>query len=165
MPFDVIMIGLLVLLLPGTRLARPTRVVAGVSGVLVALGMLLNAFAQPVMENTDHVANPLAIHALASLGQFGDLACLLAMFVAVLAAIVRHTGLMIRKDPAGQRVGRRGLPLTLASVVMFFVTGALTTDDAPLSSNLITGAAILLSIGAVAVVGSRLSRVNAEARR
>jgi hypothetical protein len=120
--------------------------------------MVLNAVAQPVMENTDHVANPLAIHALAPLGQFGDLGCLLAMLVAVLAAIVRHTGLMIRKDPAGRRVGRRGLPLTLLGVVMFFITGALTTDDAPLSANLITGASMLLSMGAVVVVGSRLVR-------
>ena len=158
MPFDVIMIGLLVMLLPGTRPARPTRVVAGVAGVLTGLGMVLNAVAQPVMENTDHVANPLAIHALAPLGQFGDLGCLLAMLVAVLASIVRHTGLMIRKDPAGRRVGRRGLPLTLLGVVMFFVTGALTTDDAPLSANLITGAMMLLSMGAVVVVGSRLVR-------
>jgi hypothetical protein len=156
MPFDFIMIGLLLTLLPGTRLARPTRVVAGIVAVLTGLGMVLNAVAQPVMENTDHVANPLAIPALAPLGQFGDLGCLLAMLVAVLAAIVRHTGLMIRKDPAGRRVGRRGLPLTLASVVMFFVTGALTTDDAPLSANLITGASLVLGMGAVVVVGSRL---------
>jgi hypothetical protein len=158
MPFDVIMIGLLLTLLPGTRLSRPTRVVAGIAGVLTGLGMVLNAVAQPVMENTNHVANPLAIHALAPLGQFGDLGCLLAMLVAVLAAIVRHTGLMIRKDPAGRRVGRRGLPLTLASVVMFFVTGALTTDDAPLSANLITGASMVLGMGAVVLVGSRLVR-------
>jgi hypothetical protein len=133
-------------------------VVAGVAGVLTGVGMVLNAVAQPVMENTDHVANPLAIHALAPLGRFGDLGCLLAMLLAVLAGIIRHTGLMIRKDPAGRRVGRRGLPLTLLGVVMFFVTGALTTDDAPLSANLITGAVMLLSMGSVLVVGSRLVR-------
>jgi hypothetical protein len=158
MPFDVIMIGLLLTLLPGTRLSRPTRVVAGTAGVLTGLGMVLNAVAQPVMENTDHVANPLAIHALAPLGQFGDLGCLLAMLVAVLGAIVRHVGLMVRRDPAGRRVGRRGLPLTLLTVVSFFITGALTTDDAPLSSNLITGASLVLGMGAVVLVGSRLVR-------
>ena len=158
MPFDVIMIGLLVLLLPGVRPARATRVVVGACAVLVAAGMLLNAFAQPVMENTDHLANPLAIPALAPLGGVGDLACLLAMLVAVLGAIVRHTGLTIRRDPAGRRVGRRGLPLTLGVVATFVVSGALTTDDAPLSSNLISAAAILLGIGSVVVVGSRLAR-------
>jgi hypothetical protein len=158
MPFDVIMIGLLLTLLPGTRLSRPTRVVAGTAGVLTGLGMVLNAVAQPVMENTDHVANPLAIHALAPLGQFGDLGCLLAMLVAVLGAIVRHVGLMVRRDPAGRRVDRRGLPLTLLTVVSFFITGALTTDDAPLSSNLITGASLVLGMGAVVLVGSRLVR-------
>jgi hypothetical protein len=119
---------------------------------------LLNAFAQPVMENTEHLANPLAIRVHAPLGDFGDLACLLAMFVAVLAAIVRHVGLVVRRDPAGRRVGRRGLPLTLGVVAMFVLTGVLTTDGAPLAANLITGAAILLSIGSVAVVGTRLVR-------
>ena len=114
--------------------------------------------ARAVMENTDHLANPLAIPALAPLGGVGDLACLLAMLVAVLGAIVRHTGLMIRRDPAGRRVGRRGLPLTLGVVATFVVSGALTTDDAPLSSNLISAAAILLGIGSVVVVGSRLAR-------
>jgi hypothetical protein len=79
------------------------------------------------------------------------------MLVAVLGAIVRHVGLMIRRDAAGRRVGRRGLALTLATVVMFFVTGALTTDDAPLTSNLITAASMLLGMGAVAVVGTRLA--------
>ena len=138
MPFDVIMIGLLVLLLPGTRLAGPTRWTAGVAAVLTGAGMLLNAFAQPVMENTDHLPNPLAVPALAPLGSFGDLACLLAMFVAVLAAIVRHVGLVVRHDPAGRRVGRRGLPLTLGVVAMFVLTGVLTTDDAPLGANLVT---------------------------
>jgi hypothetical protein len=156
MPFDVIMIGLLLLLLPGVRTSRATRGVAGASGVLVAAGMVLNAVAQPVMENTDHLANPLAIPALAPLGDFGDLACLLAMFVAVLGALVRHVGLTVRRDAAGRRVGRRGLALTVASIVMFFVTGALTTDDAPLSYNLITGVSIVLGMGAVVLVGSRL---------
>lgn len=158
MPADVIMIGLLVLLLPGGRRPTPSLVTARVAGGLVAAGMLLNAFAQPVMENTDKVANPLAVHALAPLGDFGDLACLLALAIAMLAGLVRHIGLLIRRDPVGRRVGRRGLPLALAMVVLFVVTGALTADDAPLTSNLITGAVILLGIGSVAVVGSRLAR-------
>ena len=158
MPFDVIMIGLLYLLLPGTRTAAPTRWTARVAAALVGAGMVLNAVAQPVMENTDHLANPFAVPALAPLGAFGDLACLLAMLVCVLGAIVRHTGLMIRRDAAGRRVGRRGLPLTLAAVVLFFVTGALTTDDAPLSNNLITAATMLLGFGALALVGTRLER-------
>ena len=158
MPFDVIMTAGLLLLLPGVRLARATRVAAVVVAALTGIGMVLNAVAQPVMENTDHVANPLAIHALAPLGAFGDLGCLLAMLVGVLAAIVRHTGLVIRRDAAGRRVGRRGLPLTMLTVVSFLVTGALTTDDAPLAANLVTGAALVLGLGAVVVVGSRLAR-------
>ncbi len=46
----------------------------------------------------------------------------------------------------------------MLTVVSFLVTGALTTDDAPLAANLVSGAALVLGLGAVIVVGSRLVR-------
>jgi hypothetical protein len=125
--------------------------------------MLLNAFAQTQMENTDHVANPLAIPALAPLGSLGDLFCTVALLGGVLAAVVRHVALLVRTDPAGRRVGRIGLPLALLVVVVFVVQGALTTDTAPLAANLVAGAAFLVAGGAIILAGTRLARTREDA--
>jgi hypothetical protein len=157
MPFDLLMFGLLVLVLPSGRRDRIARGLAVVLAIITGAGMLLNAFAQPLMENTASVANPLAIQALAPLGQLGDLAATLSLLVGLLAGLVRHIALLVRRDPAGRRVARVGLPLAVVSLAVIGAQVALTGDDAGFVSHLLAGLAILAGGGAIAILGTRLT--------
>jgi hypothetical protein len=159
MPADVIMFGLLPLCLPGGPAGRFRgwrRLAYGLAG-LIGAGVLLGAFAAPQLDNTDHVANPLAVPALAPLAPFAILAYLAALFAGVLAAIVRHAVLLGRRDPDGRRVGRLGLPCAVGVLAAFVAQAALTPDGSGLAANLAAGAVLTVGGLATAAAGSRLA--------